>query len=232
MLLDLGVSSLQLERAHRGFAFMRDGPLDMRMDASEDAPTAADLLAFASRRELISLLRRFGEEPHAVRIVNAIERARGDGNMPRTTRQLADLIASAVPPPGCGGGRSRYYNSYERKKIKRSGGGGAPGSRGRHPAARTFQALRICVNDELSEIKAAIVAAGRLLRPGGRLAVLTFHALEADTVRGCMQGGADGGDCTAVAIEPAGPVLRPDVSEVTANPRSRSAALHRAIRAQ
>jgi 16S rRNA (cytosine1402-N4)-methyltransferase len=147
ILLDLGLSSIQLDTAQRGFAFMHDGPLDMRFDASSDQITAAQLIDQADEDELAAVLRDYGEEPQARRLARAIIQARPV----TTTRQLAAVIEQATP----------------RRKGDKI-----------HPATRTFQALRIAVNDELAVVQAALPVAIDLLRPGGRLAVISFHSLE------------------------------------------------------
>ena len=148
VVFDLGVSSMQIDEAERGFSFMRDGPLDMRM--SQSGETAADLVNVAPEAELIRLFRLYGEEPKARRIASALVRRRSETPFSRTL-DLADTIERAV------GGRR-----------------GAP----THPATKAFQALRIAVNDELDELETALEAAERALRPGGRLATVTFHSLE------------------------------------------------------
>ncbi|MEE8390234.1 MAG: 16S rRNA (cytosine(1402)-N(4))-methyltransferase RsmH, partial [Anaerolineae bacterium] len=147
ILFDLGFSSLQLADPGRGFAFMTDGPLDMRLDPTADSSTAADLVNQLSLDELTALLYRYGEEKQARRIAEAIGAARPL----RTTKELAALVERAV-------GRGR------RRRI--------------HPATRTFQALRIAVNDELTVLEAVLPQAVEILAPGGRLAVISFHSLE------------------------------------------------------
>lgn len=207
ILLDLGLSSRQLADAGRGFAFSQDGPLDMRMDR-RDGPTAADLVNRLSEAELVDVLRHYGEEHYARRIVKAIIAAR-----PLTsTSQLADIVARAV-------GR--------RQKI--------------HPATRTFQALRIAVNDELGAVAQVLPQARDLLRPGGRLAVIAFHSLEDRLVKRFFQQEAK--DCLcppetpvcvcqhqatlrAITRKP----VRPATEEIARNPRSRSARLRIAER--
>lgn len=145
VLLDLGLSSLQLADPARGFAFSREGPLDMRFDPTEECSTAADLVNSLSVKELAILLYRYGEEPQARRIAEAIVAARPL----RTTLQLARVVEDATK---------------RRERI--------------HPATRTFQALRIAVNRELEALEAALPQALDLLRPGGRLVVISFHSLE------------------------------------------------------
>jgi 16S rRNA (cytosine1402-N4)-methyltransferase len=147
ILLDLGVSSMQLDRAERGFAFRTEGPLDMRFDAGGSRPTAADLVNTLDERELADLFFRYGEERDSRRIARAVVHERPYA----TTRELAAVIERAAP---------RRHD----QKI--------------HPATRVFQALRIAVNDELSVVESALPKAINLLRPGGRLGVISFHSLE------------------------------------------------------
>ena len=148
ILLDLGVSSMQLDEAPRGFSFQKDGPLDMRM--SRSGPSAADLVNTLGEEELANVLYRLGEERRSRAIAKAIVAARRKRKF-KNTRRLAEIVADVL-------GRGR-----------------APG---RHPATRTFQALRLAVNAELTELAYGLAAAERLLKPGGRLAVITFHSLE------------------------------------------------------
>lgn len=152
--LDIGVSSMQLDEADRGFSFMRDGPLDMRM--GQDGPTAADLVNTTPENDLSRLFWKYGEEKASRRIAHILVRRRAEEPFARTL-DLAETIEKAV------GGRR-----------------GAPV----HPATRVFQALRIAVNDELGELEAGLIAAERVLKPGGRLAVVTFHSLEDRIVKG------------------------------------------------
>jgi 16S rRNA (cytosine1402-N4)-methyltransferase len=207
VLMDLGLSSRQLDDVERGFSFSQDGPLDMRMDRSQ-GPTAADLVNRLPEAELADLLWRYGEERNSRRIARAIVAARPL----TTTGQLADLVAQTV-------GR--------REKI--------------HPATRTFQALRIAVNDELQALGQALPQARDLLRPGGRLAVIAFHSLEDRLVKRFYQ--QESRDCLC---PPQVPVcvcehratlkvltpkpVRPTADEVARNPRSRSARLRVAER--
>lgn len=156
MLVDIGVSSHQLDDASRGFSFMRDGPLDLRMDT--DSPrSAADLINGEDEAELVRILFEYGEEPNARRIVRAILKARAEHRI-KTTFQLADVVASASPRRGK-----------------------------RHPATLVFQALRIAVNDELAALHDFLAAAPRWLKPGGRLAVISFHSLEDRIVKQTLQ---------------------------------------------
>jgi len=209
VLLDLGLSSLQLADPGRGFAFSREGPLDMRFDPTAAGPTAADLVNGLSVKELADLLYRYGEERQARRIAEAIAAARPL----RTTAQLAGVVVAAV--------------GHRRGRI--------------HPATRTFQALRIAVNDELGALEAALPQAVDLLSPGGRLVVICFHSLEDRIVKRFMR--QESRDCICPPEVPAcvcghrarlkvltpRPV-RPDPAEVEANPRARSARLRAAER--
>ncbi len=145
--LDLGVSSMQIDQPARGFSFQKDGPLDMRM--GQDGPSAADLVNHVEEATLADWFWRYGEERHSRRIARAIVAARAVEPL-ATTRQLAELVAKAMP---------RHDPKH-------------------HPATRVFQGLRIAVNDELGELERALAAAERLLRPGGRCAVVSFHSLE------------------------------------------------------
>ncbi len=207
ILLDLGLSSLQLEAAGRGFAFRLDGPLDMRFDPSRTT-TAADLVNTLSREELADILFRYGEEPQSRRIARAIAAERPIS----TTGELAALVSASV-------GR--------RRRI--------------HPATRTFQALRIAVNEELECLAGALPQALRLLGPGGRLAIISFHSLEDRLVKQFFRNEAR--DCVCPPEIPVcvcdhratlGIVtkkpIRPSAEEVAANPRSRSAKLRVAYR--
>ena len=207
ILLDLGLSSLQLEAAGRGFAFRLDGPLDMRFDPSQ-VTTAADLVNTLSREELADILFRYGEEPQSRRIARAIVAERPIN----TTGELAALVSASV------------------------------GRRGRiHPATRTFQGLRIAVNEELECLAEALHQALRLLGPRGRLAIISFHSLEDRLVKRFFRNEAR--DCVCPPEIPVcvcdhratlGIVtkkpIRPSAEEVAANPRSRSAKLRIAYR--
>ncbi|WP_321397721.1 16S rRNA (cytosine(1402)-N(4))-methyltransferase RsmH [Emcibacter sp.] len=150
--LDIGVSSMQLDEAGRGFSFMQDGPLDMRMGG--DVPSAADVVNDMEEEDLANIIYRYGEEHKSRRIARAITEARQEAPITRT-RQLADIVSRAV-------GQKRAPRG--KKQI--------------HPATRTFQALRIYVNDELGELERGLEAAEQILSPGGRLCVVTFHSLE------------------------------------------------------
>jgi 16S rRNA (cytosine1402-N4)-methyltransferase len=210
VLFDLGVSSPQFDEAGRGFSFMQDGPLDMRMD-NESGQSAAQWLARASEREIVDVLFTLGEEKFARRIARAIVAARTAEPITRT-RQLADVIAVAVPTR----------------------------EPGKHPATRAFQALRIQVNGELDAITAALPQAVRLLAPRGRLCVISFHSLEDRLVKRFMRREAQGDPVYAglPEIPPhARPRLRlvggavmPGAAEVERNARARSAVLRVAER--
>jgi 16S rRNA (cytosine1402-N4)-methyltransferase len=209
VVLDLGVSSMQLDQAERGFSFRLDGPLDMRMDRS--GASAADVIAAASERELASIIFMLGEERHARPIARAIVRARSDAPI-GTTRELAGII----------------------ERVARA----RPGAI--HPATRTFQALRIFVNEELAELAAALTAAESVLKPGGRLVVVAFHSLEDRIAKTFLVGrGRMGGSSRhrPEVTQPApsfrlltGRPLTPDAQEIAANPRARSAKLRAAER--
>ena len=214
VLLDLGLSSHQLADRERGFSFRTGGPLDMRFDTARGEPAAA-LLARLTADDLAALLRRYGEEPHAGRIARAIVAARGAGPVD-TAERLAEVVALAVPR--------------------------RPGPPPRiHPATRTFQALRIAVNDELGALVAVLPAALDLLRPGGRLAVLAYHSLEDRIVKRFVAAERRGCVCPPVfpvcrcgrspRLRPVGrqPTV-PVEQEVAANPRARSARLRVAER--
>ncbi len=207
ILLDIGVSSPQLDDATRGFSFMRDGPLDMRMDQSS-GPTAADWIATASHNELTEVIRDYGEERFASRIAAEIVAQRERQPVERTL-QLAQIVEKAVS--------TRWT--------------------GQHPATKTFQAIRIHVNRELEELRMALSGALPLLAPGGRLAVISFHSLEDRMVKLWMreQAGRSPEDPrlrhlpqVSVAqpkIRLVGRDVAPSDAEVRANPRSRSARL-------
>ena len=194
LLADVGVSSLQLDQAHRGFSFRHDAPLDMRMD-TRSGETAGQVVNQADEEELANLIYEFGEERRSRRIARAIVRARPIS----TTAELARVVSAAAP-------------SMKSDKI--------------HPATRTFQALRIRVNDELGEIRSLLESAPFLLKPGGRLAVICFHSLEDRLVKDAMRAGAQEGIWELVTRKPA----IAGEAEVDSNPRSRSAQLRVAER--
>ena len=212
VLLDLGVSSPQLDEAGRGFSFMQDGPLDMRMD-NESGLSAAQWLARAGEREIADVLFKLGEEKFSRRIARAIVAARAATPIV-TTRQLAEIVAGAVPTR----------------------------EPGKHPATRTFQAIRIHVNRELEEVEAALPQAVGLLAPGGRLCVISFHSLEDRLVKRFMRretqgdpvyAGLPGHTVPAHArprLQLVGGATMPTAAEVAANPRARSAVLRVAER--
>jgi len=214
ILLDLGLSSFQLADAGRGFGFRTGGPLDMRFDPGHGEPASA-LLARLDEGGLADCFRRFGEEPHARRIARAIVEGRREEPV-ETAAQLASLVERAVPR--------------------------RPGPRGRiHPATRVFQALRIAVNEELDALGAVLAASLDLLRPGGRLVVLSYHSLEDRIVKRFMAAERRGCTCPPafpVCICGRAPRLRsvgpqpavPTDAEVAANPRARSARLRTAER--
>jgi len=207
ILLDLGVSSMQLDRAERGFSFMRDSPLDMRMDDRQEL-TAARLLKRLPPAELANVLWRYGEEPMSRRIAKAVAEAQASGEPLETTAQLAELVSRAK-----GGRRGRT-----------------------NPATQTFQALRIAVNSELVALEAVLPAALGLLAPGGRLAVISFHSLEDRMVKqfmaaheGRMESLAKGGSRWSGQLPRARRVTRKAVTateeEIARNPRARTAKL-------
>jgi 16S rRNA (cytosine1402-N4)-methyltransferase len=213
ILLDLGVSSMQLDRPERGFSYSVDAPLDMRMDTSQDL-TAADIVNEWPEAELVKIFRRYGEERYAKQIVRAILRTRKEHPFERSG-ELVDTIKSAIPAPA------------------RFGEG--------HPAKRVFQALRIAVNDELGSLEAALPAALAMLRPGGRFAVISFHSLEDRIVKQFLREKERGCTCPpdfpvcvcghepelrAIERRP----IRPSAAEIAANPRSSSARLRAAVK--
>ena len=211
VVLDLGVSSMQLDRAERGFSFMKDGPLDMRM--SQDGPSAADLVNQASEAELADILFHYGEERASRRIARAIGRARTEAPI-STTLQLAGIVESCLPRP-------------------------KPGQT--HPATRSFQALRIAVNAEYDELYKGLMAAERALKPGGQLAVVTFHSIEDRMVKRFLtERSGKAAHANRYAPETAQDAPRfqlksrkaigPDAEELARNPRARSAKLRVAIR--
>ena len=209
VVMDVGVSSMQLDEAARGFSFRSQGPLDMRM--GEGGPTAADVIARASEADLANIIYIFGEERHSRTLARAIVAARREAPI-TTTRALADLVARVV-------------------RAK-------PGDI--HPATRTFQALRIFINQELDELHRALSAAEAVLKPGGHLVVVSFHSLEDRIVKNFFnaRARASGGSRHAPQMANAAPSFviltkRPvvaDPDEVAANPRARSAKLRAGVR--
>jgi 16S rRNA (cytosine1402-N4)-methyltransferase len=211
LLLDLGVSSPQLDEAERGFSFMRDGPLDMRMDSSQ-GPTAAEWLASADGAEIARVLREYGEERFARRIAAAIVARREQGEPVTTTAELADLVAAASPT------RDRH----------------------KHPATRSFQAIRIHLNDELGALSRILDDSCDLLAPHGRLAVISFHSLEDRLVKRFMRAQSSTShvpreipiipDELKPKLRLSGKAIKASADEVAANPRARSAVLRVAER--
>jgi 16S rRNA (cytosine1402-N4)-methyltransferase len=209
VVFDVGVSSMQLDEAARGFSFRLDGPLDMRMGPS--GPSAADVVARAGERELAAIIATLGEERHARSIARAIVKARAARAID-STAMLAEIVARAVP------GRPAPI----------------------HPATRTFQALRIFVNEELAELAGALVAAERVLKPSGRLVVIAFHSIEDRIVKNFLAAKSRAPAASrhrpeAIAAAPTFHILTrrpetPDEAEIAANPRARSAKLRAAER--
>jgi 16S rRNA (cytosine1402-N4)-methyltransferase len=210
VLIDLGVSSMQIDRPERGFSYAHDAPLDMRMDPSADV-SARTIVNELPERELAQIFRRYGEERYAKQIARAIVRRRPL----ERTGELVDVIRSAIPAPA------------------RFGEG--------HPARRVFQGLRIAVNDELGALERALPAALAMLRPGGRLAVISFHSLEDRIVKNFLRDAEHGCTCPpdfpvcvcgnepelrAVSRKP----IRPSADEVARNPRAASARLRGGVK--
>ena len=203
ILLDLGVSSMQIDRPERGFSYTADAPLDMRMDPVADV-SAAGIVNEAAERDLATIFKRYGEERYARQIAKAIVRRRKEQPFERTG-DLVETIKAAIPAPA------------------RFGEG--------HPAKRVFQALRIAVNDELGSLEAALPSAFAMLRPGGRLAVISFHSLEDRIVKRFMRDRERGCDCppdfpvcvcgkTPELRSTSRKAIRPSAAETAANPRS------------
>ncbi|HYV19721.1 MAG TPA: 16S rRNA (cytosine(1402)-N(4))-methyltransferase RsmH [Verrucomicrobiae bacterium] len=228
ILLDLGVSSMQLDDPGRGFSFRLDGPLDMRMDRAHGGTTAADLVNGLPERELRSLLQQVGEEPHAARIASAVVREREKNPFTRTVR-LAETIAAAIPAPA-------RRAAARRGAAKRAAGTAGACGGSVHPATRTFQALRIAVNGEIDGLPALIERSIDRLRPGGRMAVISFHSLEDRAVKETFRALAH--RCVCPRGLPVCGCGRPDIvrlvdsgavkateEEARDNPRSRSARL-------
>jgi 16S rRNA (cytosine1402-N4)-methyltransferase len=208
LLLDLGVSSPQIDNPERGFSFRFDGPLDMRMDTTR-GESAAEFLARADERHIAEVIRDHGEERFAVSIAKALVARRESGDPVRTTRQLSEVVARAV-------------------KTREPG---------QDPATRTFQALRICVNAELEELEQGLSAALQLLKPNGRLVVISFHSLEDRIVKTLIarESRAEVDRRAPFAPEPAHRLralarIKPGETELRANPRARSAIMRVAER--
>jgi 16S rRNA (cytosine1402-N4)-methyltransferase len=213
VLLDLGLSSMQVDRPERGFSYATDAPLDMRMDPS-DEPSAAGVIATYSERELETIFRTYGEERYARQIARGIVRRRDESPIERTG-QLVDVVRASIPTPA------------------RFGEG--------HPAKRVFQALRIEVNHELESLEAGLPAAFAMLRPGGRIAAISFHSLEDRIVKRFLRERAKGCTCPpelpicVCGKEPEARILtpkpvRPSAHEIDDNPRAASARLRVAVR--
>jgi 16S rRNA (cytosine1402-N4)-methyltransferase len=214
ILFDLGVSSMQVDQPERGFSYRDDAPLDMRMDPNAEL-SARDLVNEASEKELTTIFRRYGEERYAKQVARAIARRRKEQPFERTG-DLVETIRAAMPAP------------------VRFGEG--------HPAKRVFQALRIAVNDELGALETALPAALEMLRPGGRLAVISFHSLEDRIVKQFLRDGERGCTCPPdfpVCVCGSKPLLRaierravrPGEGAIAANPRASSARLRAAVKA-
>ena len=214
VLLDLGVSSPQIDEAERGFSFRLDGPLDMRMDQSR-GQTAAEFLATTSEQQLREVIKDYGEERFAKQIARAIIAVRTGGQPISTTRQLAQIVAKAIPKA----------------------------EPGQNPATRTFQALRIFLNQELEELSLALPQCVDVLAPGGRLVVISFHSLEDRIVKRFIRAQQDrdvlpekfpvrAADLPPPRLLAIGKPIRASADEVKMNPRSRSAVLRVAERTE
>lgn len=212
ILLDIGVSSPQLDDAERGFSFMKDGPLDMRMDPTSGR-SAAQWLAEAELEDIVHVIKTYGEEKFGRRIAHKVLEVREHTPI-TTTKQLADLVDEAVPV---------------KDKFK-------------HPATRTFQAIRIYINSELEEIQTALQAAIRVLKPGGRLVVISFHSLEDRIVKQFIKKQSKGAALPRglpltdaqinqnLTLKAVGKAIKPSQAEIERNPRSRSSVLRVAQR--
>jgi 16S rRNA (cytosine1402-N4)-methyltransferase len=205
ILLDLGISSPQIDQAERGFSFRMDGPLDMRMDNTQ-GKSAAQWLEVATEKEIARVIKEYGEERFALQIAKAIVASREQGSPVKSTRQLASLVAGVV--------RTREP--------------------GQDPATRTFQAIRIYINQELADVETGLTMALNLLKPGGRLAVISFHSLEDRLVKQFMQSHSKVNTPRGLPLReselPVAPLkvisrIKPTEEEVRLNPRSRSAIL-------
>ncbi len=202
VLADLGRSSMQVDDAERGFSYARDGPLDMRMDRTRGR-SAADILKTISEEELARALRDYGDEPEAERVAALLTTAARQGSLRRTADVSRVLIEAA-------NGRKKEWRLHP-----------APGKWNTHPAARTFQALRILVNREIGNLEQLLRVLPLILRPGGRAAIISFHSGEDRLVKSAFRNGA----ATGIYIEASTEPIRPGYDERTANPRSRSAKL-------
>jgi 16S rRNA (cytosine1402-N4)-methyltransferase len=215
IVLDIGVSSMQIDQAERGFSFQSDGPLDMRMSC--EGPSAADVVNGFEEEQIADIIYEYGEERRSRAVARAIVKARATAPLTRT-KELADLVLRVF---------------HGRKED------------GRHPATRTFQGLRIFVNDELGELERALAAAEKILRPGGRLVVVTFHSLEDRIVKRFLAERAGKSDHGSrflpqknVQVSPPSfrivnsRPLTPQKGELDVNPRARSARLRAAIRTE
>jgi 16S rRNA (cytosine1402-N4)-methyltransferase len=213
VLLDLGLSSMQVDRPERGFSYATDAPLDMRMDPSDET-SAAEVVATYDEGELATIFRRYGEERYARQIARAIARRRGDEPIERTA-QLVDIVKASIPAPA------------------RFGEG--------HPAKRVFQALRIEVNHEIDALEVGLPAAFEMLRPGGRIAIISFHSLEDRIVKRFLRDRSRGCTCPpefpvcVCGKEPEARILtakpvRPSGAEIDRNPRASSARLRAAVK--
>ncbi len=210
--LDLGVSSMQIDESDRGFSFNKDGPLDMRMDRSSGEP-ASVYVNTMDEKELADLIYKYGEERHSRKIASAIVKARAEKSI-ETTLVLADIVAKAMP------GSAKKFAL--------------------HPATRTFQALRIAVNGELDQLESALTASLSILKEGGRLVIVSFHSLEDSIVKAFLreQGPSQAGsrympateNVPAKFIQPVKKSIAPSEAECRANPRARSAKLRWAVR--
>lgn len=232
VVLDIGVSSFQIDEAERGFSFMRDGPLDMRMSAT--GLSAADVVNTWDEEDLANIIYKFGDEPRSRRIASAIVTARESGPITRTL-ELGNIIQRAI-----GQGPARGRNASRSSK-----GNNSMGKRKIHPATKAFQALRIFVNDELGELGRGLIAAERLLKPGGRLLVVSFHSLEDRMVKTFMSersgrvpalsrhvpvSAVTGPEPTFSLLKKG--AIKPSDEETRQNPRSRSSRLRVAVRTE
>lgn len=204
ILADLGMSSMQVDLPERGFSYVRDGPLDMRMDRTRGR-SAAEILATISQEQLKQALHDLGDEPEADRIAAAVVVARQRQPLQRTT-ELARVIVAATNP----GSENRKWRLHP-----------TPGRWNQHPAARTFQALRLLVNRELANLEQLLRVVPTCLRPGGRVAIISFHSGEDRLVKQAFRSGLAAGIYAEIAQEP----IRPTYTERNSNPRSRSAKL-------